>query len=68
MIPRNTSKSIRTHKNIRTMRSLLTEVGPAQGRWSRLRESEQLARRVQPAKHPWRGVPGSAHAVQGSHK
>ena len=67
MIPRNTSKSIRTHKNIRTMRSLLTEVGPAQGRWSRLRESEQLARRMQPVRRQG-SVPGSAHSVQGKAK
>ncbi len=43
MIPPKTSKSIRTHKNIRTMRSLYTRVGPVRGRWSRLRESEQLS-------------------------
>jgi hypothetical protein len=49
MIPRNTSKSIRTHKNIRSLRSVFTRVGPAQGHWSRLRESEQLARRQRPA-------------------
>jgi hypothetical protein len=48
MIPRNTSKSIHTHKNIRSMRSLFTKVGPAQGQWSRLRETEQLARRQRP--------------------
>lgn len=67
MIPRNTSKTIYTHKNIRTMRSLLTEVGPAQGRWSRLRESEQLARRMQPVRRQ-ASVPGSAHSVQGKAK
>lgn len=67
MIPRNTSKTIYTHKNIRTMRSLLTEVGPAQGRWSRLRESEQLARRMQPVRRQG-SVPGSAHSVQGKAK
>ena len=67
MIPRNTSKTIHTHKNIRTIRSLLTEVGPAQGRWSRLRESEQLARRMQPVRRQT-GVPGSAHSMQGKAK
>lgn len=49
MIPHNTSKSIRTHKNIRSMRSLYTKVGPAQGHWSRLRETELLVRRQRPA-------------------
>lgn len=49
MIPHNTSKSIRTHKNIRSMRSVFTKVGPAQGHWSRLRETEQLVRRQRPA-------------------
>ncbi len=44
MIPPRTSKSIRKHKNIRSMRSLYTKVGPARGHWSRLRESEQIAR------------------------
>jgi hypothetical protein len=43
MIPPKTGKAIRSHKNIRSMRSLYTKVGPARGRWSRLRESEQLA-------------------------
>jgi len=43
MIPQKTSKSIRRHKSIRSMRSLYTRVGPARGRWSRLRETEQLA-------------------------
>ena len=49
MIPANTSKSIRTHRNIRSLRSLPTTVGPAQGQWLRLRETEQLAQRRQPA-------------------
>ncbi len=48
MIPRNTSKTIRTHKNIRTMRSLFTNVGPNRGRWARLRETEDLHRRLHP--------------------
>lgn len=43
MLPQKTSKSIRTHKNIRTLRSLYTRVGPARGRWARLRETEHLA-------------------------
>lgn len=38
MIPHNTSKSIRTHTNIRSLRSLMTKVGPAQGTWLRVRE------------------------------
>ncbi len=52
MIPHKTSKSIRTHQHIRTMRSLRTKVGPAQGHWSRVRESEHIRvrlHRVQPA-------------------
>ena len=43
MIPQKTSKTIRTHKNLRSMRSLYTRIGPARGCWSRLRETEQLA-------------------------
>ena len=43
MIPSKTSKAIRSHKNIRSMRSVYTKVGPARGQWSRLRESEQIA-------------------------
>jgi hypothetical protein len=49
MIPHNTLKAIRTHKNVRTLRSLRTPVGPARGRWARVRESEELARREHPA-------------------
>jgi hypothetical protein len=49
MIPHNTLKAIRTHKNVRTLRSLMTKVGPARGNWLRVRESEDLARRTQPA-------------------
>jgi hypothetical protein len=49
MIPRNTSKTIRTHKNVRTLRSLPTRVGPARGHWSRLRETEALAQQQQQA-------------------
>ncbi len=49
MIPHNHVRPIRTHKNIRTLRSLLTRVGPAQGAWSRVRESEALAHRQRPA-------------------
>jgi len=33
---------IRTRKNIRTMQSLLTSMGPARFTWRRLRESELL--------------------------
>jgi len=47
MIPPKTSKAIRTHKNIRGMRSLYTKVGPARGRWSRSREGEQIAHSTQ---------------------
>ena len=43
MIPPRTSKSIRKHKNIRSMRSLYTKVGPARGHWSRLRDLLTLA-------------------------
>jgi hypothetical protein len=49
MIPHNHVRPIRTHKNLRTLRSLMTRVGPAQGTWSRVRESEALARRQRPA-------------------
>lgn len=48
-MPHYTVKSIRTHKNLRTLRSLRTRVGPAQGHWSRQRETEELAQRAQPA-------------------
>jgi hypothetical protein len=48
MIPRNTSKTIRTHRNIRTLRSLTTRVGPARGHWSRLRETETLTQQQPP--------------------
>jgi hypothetical protein len=41
-------KPIRTHKNMRTLRSLRTKVGPAQGLWSRQRETEALAQRARP--------------------
>jgi hypothetical protein len=49
MIPHYTVKSIRTHKNLRSLQSLRTRIGAAQGLWSRQRETEQLARRAQPA-------------------
>ena len=46
MLPARTSKSIRTHKHIRSLRSLHTRVGPARGEWSRLREGEQIGRNM----------------------
>jgi hypothetical protein len=49
MIPHNTLKAIRTHKNVRSLRSLMTKVGPARGNWLRVRESEDLARRARPS-------------------
>jgi hypothetical protein len=55
MIPHNTMHNtlhpIRTHKHVRTLRSLMTKVGPARGAWSRVRESEDLSRRQRPAVH-----------------
>ena len=53
MIPPKTSKAIRRHKNIRSMRSLYTKVGPARGHWSRLREGEQIAQ-ASPRMHAMR--------------
>lgn len=61
MIPHNTLKAIRTHKNMRTLRSLLTPVGPARVRWSRVRESEELARRERPAA-TWKAAPPTRSA------
>lgn len=36
-------RRVRTHRDIRTMRSLFTHTGPGRGNWLRLQESEQLA-------------------------
>jgi hypothetical protein len=44
MIPVSTSQTIHTSRHIRTMRSILTSTGPAQDRWPRLRETEQIQR------------------------
>jgi hypothetical protein len=66
MIPRNTSKTIRTHRNIRTLRSLPTRVGPARGHWSRLRETETLVQQQPPeaaAIPPQAAIP-PRHSVQ----
>jgi hypothetical protein len=52
MIPHHTLKAVRTHKNLRTLRSLRTPVGPARGTWTRVRESEELARRERPDAGP----------------
>lgn len=42
MISALTNKRIRTHRHIRSMRSLLTSTGPGRARWPRLRETEQI--------------------------
>ncbi len=66
MIPRNTSKTIRTHKNIRTLRSLPTRVGPARGHWSRLRETETLTQQQvsEPAAIPPQAAIPPRHTAQ----
>lgn len=51
MLPPRTGKSIRTHRHVRTMRSILTDTGPARTHWPRLRESEQIQRSVRRLQH-----------------
>ena len=50
MIAHNHVRPVRTHRNIRTLRSLMTRVGPAQGNWSRTR-AEALAGKQRRGRH-----------------
>lgn len=46
-----TTKTIRTRRHLRTMRSALPITGPIRDRWPRLRETEQIQRELRRLQH-----------------
>ena len=47
-----TNQTIRTHHQLRTLRSLLTSTGPGRARWPRVRETEELQTVSRPRLRP----------------